>query len=419
MKKVYHQLLIIFCIILFVVGTSIAVEPKLSQYKTEMNGAVELKVMTFNIWVGGTKVDFDAVVDAIKKADADIIGIQESKGNLLRLATALNYNYYPGLQILSRYPIAVPSEAPAQYVYVLLEDNLCIVVSNVHLYHKPYGPYDLRDGMDLNTVLANEQGHINEITPKLVALQELIEKDIPVFLTGDFNVPSHLDWTNDVAAASTEEFRKEANWPVSIALEEAGFRDTYREIFPNPLTHPAPTWTPGYPAGFTEQNEVHDRIDFIYAAGQSTTIMSQIIGEDGPYTDIVVTPWPSDHRAVVSTFNVTPAILPDDARIFPQEPPCIKVEKNVYVRNESITVSFSNSSGHAKSWIGIYPKGMKPGVSGGSYRWKYIDGAISGEIVLHNNAPGTTWPLPLGEYEAHLFADGGYTILATTTFVME
>jgi exonuclease III len=415
-KKAYQQLLVLFLIVLFMVGTSSAAK---SEYENEMDDTVELRVMTFNIWMGGTKVDFDAVVEAIKQADADIVGIQESKENLPRLAAALGYHYHRKLQILSRFPIVIPSTGPVHYVYVLLEDNRGVAVSNVHLNYQPYGPYDLRDGIALDRVLANEQGHMNEIAPKIVALQGLIEKDIPVFLTGDFNVPSHLDWTSDVAAASEEEFRTKVDWPVSIALEEAGFRDTYREIHPDPVTHPAPTWTPGYPAGYTSQNEVHDRIDFVYAAGPSVTAMSEIVGEDGIYTDIVVAPWPSDHRAVVSAFSLTPAVLPDDLEVASAESPCIEVTKNVYLPSEPITVSFSNGSGHPDSWIGIYPKEMIPGTGEGSYSWTYTDGAVCGEVVLYSGAPGTTWPLPSDEYAVHLFIDGGYTILATTTFVVE
>ena len=53
-----------------------------------------------------------------------------------------------------------------------------------------------------------------------------------------------------------------------------------------------------------------DRIDFVWAAGSSQTLSSRVVGDDDPMSDIVVEPWPSDHRAVVSTFNVEPADAP-------------------------------------------------------------------------------------------------------------
>jgi hypothetical protein len=58
------------------------------------------------------------------------------------------------------------------------------------------------------------------------------------------------------------------------------------------------------------RNEVHDRIDFVWAAGAATPTQSRVIGESHANADLVVRPWPSDHRGVVSTFDVTPATPP-------------------------------------------------------------------------------------------------------------
>ncbi|MEQ7052677.1 hypothetical protein ABN764_18720 [Paenibacillaceae sp. P-4] len=94
-------------------------------------------------------------------------------------------------------------------------------------------------------------------------------------------------------------------------MEQLQFRDSYREVHSDPLTKPAVTWTPGG-NGHIALDEVHDRIDFVYAGGPSATIDSRIVGERGPYTDIAITPWPSDHRAVVSTFELIPARISMD-----------------------------------------------------------------------------------------------------------
>jgi len=60
-----------------------------------------------------------------------------------------------------------------------------------------------------------------------------------------------------------------------------------------------------------EANEAIDRIDQIYALGSSTTLASRIVGETGgPEIDIGITPWPSDHHAVVSTFKAVPGPAP-------------------------------------------------------------------------------------------------------------
>lgn len=73
-------------------------------------------------------------------------------------------------------------------------------------------------------------------------LPNLASRGLSVFLTGDFNVPSHLDWTN---ATKSNHFGVSIQWPVSAKLQQLNFRDSYREIRSNPVKHPANTWTPG------------------------------------------------------------------------------------------------------------------------------------------------------------------------------
>jgi hypothetical protein len=94
-------------------------------------------------------------------------------------------------------------------------------------------------------------------------------------------------------------------WPTSLATVNAGFRDSYRIIHPDEVAAVGNTWTP-----IPGANEVHDRIDFVYSAGTGlTTTNSQLVGESATKADIVVSPYPSDHRAVVSTFSASPQAL--------------------------------------------------------------------------------------------------------------
>ncbi|WP_205857464.1 endonuclease/exonuclease/phosphatase family protein, partial [Phytoactinopolyspora endophytica] len=119
--------------------------------------AVALRVMTFNIWVGGEQVDFDQVAGAIRAADADIVGLQESNANLGRIADELGWYHYPSSgrhqQIISRYPL-IRSEQPDVFVYALVDDARVVAISNVHLSAYPYGPYELRDGASVEEALA-------------------------------------------------------------------------------------------------------------------------------------------------------------------------------------------------------------------------------------------------------------------------
>ena len=59
---------------------------------------------------------------------------------------------------------------------------------------------------------------------------------------------------------------------------------------------PAFTWTPTSEP--TAKDDHHDRIDFALAkAGTLEVVAAGIVGEKSPEADLVVTPWPSDHRA--------------------------------------------------------------------------------------------------------------------------
>lgn len=92
-------------------------------------------------------------------------------------------------------------------------------------------------------------------------------------------------------------------WPVSSYLYNCGFEDSYRVVHPNPLSHPGITWTIGYPKGRITDDEVHDRIDFIYYRSgdkiRLKAISSYLIGD----VDLPLT-YPSDHYAVVSRIAI-------------------------------------------------------------------------------------------------------------------
>ena len=68
----------------------------------------------------------------------------------------------------------------------------------------------------------------------------LADAGMPVFLTGDFNSPSHLDWTPAVDAVR-EEVRYPVVWPVSAALADAGF------VIPTARCTRTPWPSPGSP----------------------------------------------------------------------------------------------------------------------------------------------------------------------------
>ena len=287
-----------------------------------------LRVMTFNIWYGGEQVSLATVADAIRRSGADIVGLQETDGKLERLAEMTRLPYSDVRRnIISRFPIFDPAlgerQAPgsgpytmpsldedAVAAYVLVAPGRMVAVANTHLTSDPYGPYVARDGGTPDDVLQTEaETRVEEAQLLADGLAPLAAAGIPVFLTGDFNSPSHLDWTAEaVGAIPSVSF--ELAWPVSVLLEAAGFADSYREAHPDPVASPGLTWTPGSPLPFLRDGEVHDRIDRVLHAN-ARAVASDVVGETGgPDVAIGVDPWPSDHRAVVSTFEVVPVEAP-------------------------------------------------------------------------------------------------------------
>ena len=284
-----------------------------------------LKVMSFNIFYGGDELNLqtrqfckdpagcpetlDQVVSAIRASGADVVGLQEPTMNTRTIAEKLGWNYSERTSYISRFPIIDPPGANGLYVFVEPEPGRVVAVANVHLPSDPYGPYEARDGATRDEVLQLENDlRVPAVQTEVQNLPELAAQGIPVFLTGDFNSPSHLDWTPAVDAVRAD-VPYPVVWPASKALADAGFVDSFRSVYPNPVARPGFTWTPGSPEG--EKVEVHDRIDWVLSMGPATATASSVVGEAGnPNVDIAVDPWPSDHRGVVSTFDITPAPMP-------------------------------------------------------------------------------------------------------------
>jgi endonuclease/exonuclease/phosphatase family metal-dependent hydrolase len=269
---------------------------------------VTLRVMAFNVWYGGIEIDFAKVAEAIEAAGADVVALQEPGGATRRIADALGWPYADEAHhLISRYPIYPPRTGEDGYALIEVTPDHVVAAASVHLTASPYGPYDLRDGTALDAVMEEERTtRLLDIQATIDALAAIRADGVPAFVGGDFNSPSGRDWT-DAALAAGLHGAAGITWPAAAAMEGAGFVDSYRAAHPDPVADAAATWTAGYPAPHVNANEVMDRIDFVFADG-ATVVDSRLVGEPGgPDVDVAVAPWPSDHRAMVSTFTVTPA----------------------------------------------------------------------------------------------------------------
>jgi exodeoxyribonuclease-3 len=269
-----------------------------------------LRVMTYNILTGGaTYGPLSRTVGVIQTAQADVIGIQEVGSSAASIASSLGF-YYHGfnsdIAIISRYPIA---EVLSQGVRLQLSPTQDAYIFDVHLAPYPYQPYDIRDGLittEAQAIAAANAARGSSVSSLLSQMSPALSSGSPVFLTGDFNEPSYLDWTQAAADAGLH-FGKKVDWPASHAVANAGIHDSFRQLRPDPINDRGNTWTPGSPAPTIAADEVHDRIDFVYFAGPGLIpVSSKTLGysaNDGS-TDIAIQPYPSDHRAVVSQFSI-------------------------------------------------------------------------------------------------------------------
>ena len=72
---------------------------------------------------------------------------------------------------------------------------------------------------------------------------------------------------------------------------------------PDEVARPAYTWTPTTAAD--DPKDHHDRIDFVMVNDDGGTVeQAEVVGEDAKHADVVVAPYPSDHRGVVATIKL-------------------------------------------------------------------------------------------------------------------
>ncbi len=142
----------------------------------------------------------------------------------------------------------------------------------------------------------NRGKHLARVLKPIAALPN---KEAPVFVIGDFNEPSHLDWT--AAAAKAGRHPMKVEFPCSLMMGKAGFTDAYRTIHPDEMAKPGFTWNARVKPD--DPTIHHDRIDYVYFKGEGLKVTdAKVIGESKENADIVVSPYPSDHRSVVATF---------------------------------------------------------------------------------------------------------------------
>jgi HAD superfamily hydrolase (TIGR01509 family) len=263
-----------------------------------------LRVMTWNLWFGGTKVhDHRAKqLKVITETEVDVVGLQETCGTAAEeLAEALGWYHHragENLGVISRHPVTATFGDPdvgfygAAGVRIRLAEGVEADVWTAHLDCTPYGPYEAaHDGPAAADLIAHEEVRLGQMRD---SLRRIGRGETPVVLVGDFNSPSHLDWPD-------------VEWPVTRAAEEAGFADSYREAHPDPVRDPGHTWSPVHAEheDGSGRPEPQDRIDFVLHRGlRVLDSRTYVAGSPRSWPDVEDNDWPSDHAAVITTFSL-------------------------------------------------------------------------------------------------------------------
>ncbi|HBE70357.1 MAG TPA: hypothetical protein DDW52_19585, partial [Planctomycetaceae bacterium] len=183
------------------------------------------RAMTWNIWHGGREdgkdVGPERVVDIIRQSKADIVAMQETYGSGQLISEALQFEFHPrgtNVSIHSRYPIVEDISVFEEFkcVGALVE----LPGGEKIAFYSLWLPYD----EDIWLPRSREKYNDQQLTSKcdvsaddLRKILKLIEQrlsdakydGIDLFIAGDFNSMSHLDYTD----VNRDQFGHSVKWP--------------------------------------------------------------------------------------------------------------------------------------------------------------------------------------------------------------
>eukprot|EP01133_Synstelium_polycarpum_P018589 gene18589-22242_t len=263
----------------------------------------QLKVMNYNIWHGGHEtgkyVGPGRIAEVIKESGADVISMQETYGSGARIADELGYYFYlrsTNLSIMSRYPIGETITGIQSFYNGGAHINLGAGKKVLFITNWLNYPFDYWDDLEKNVAIDSASWMEQQKKENAGRLKQILEgvkgdiaNDIPVIFCGDFNTGSHLDWTN-----ATKHLNKGhiMPFPTGILMENAGFKDSFRVLYPDPLKNRGITWSPQFKQYFK------DRIDYIYYKGNGLVPLASKVFDTHKIW------YPSDHGAVMTTFRL-------------------------------------------------------------------------------------------------------------------
>lgn len=310
--------------------------------------------LQLNLWQECTMVagGYDALVGEIERLAPDFVTLSEVRnyngsdftGRLCDSLKKRGIAYYSHFSddsgILSRFPIKKFST-----VYPLKDDcgsiyradieagGIKLAVYTAHLDWHHYSCYNARgydgttwketalpaDGEEM-LKLGSHSRRVEAIDTFLKDAKSRIEEGYAVLLGGDFNEPSFKDWTHKTAERYDHNGFA-VNWEVTSLLEENGFTDLWRQLYPDPIKNPGITYPSDVPSlsakkiCWAPKADDRDRIDFIFGSNGIKPLEGVIVGPNASMSrskrvvencaDSIIPPlgtWFTDHKGVLVHF---------------------------------------------------------------------------------------------------------------------
>ncbi|MET4694360.1 endonuclease/exonuclease/phosphatase family protein [Endozoicomonas lisbonensis] len=269
----------------------------------------QLNVMAYNIWHAGADADplmgQDYLFEQIQSNNIDILLMVESYGYQQALANKLGFYMHTGgsndnLSILSRYPIIQPlGTCSFGFCGARIElpenrqlDAYAIWLSSINdgAMIPAIPSYTNDDLVQLDTPRANTMESYLETIETLSDSQKR-----PIIMGGDLNTSSHLDYTDETNYYN----RGQVNWPTSLVIEQFGYTDTLRQVYPFALDMECITWSP-----FFKNNYGRSRIDMVFNKGAQLNSVDAGCLLDNSHPVL----HPADHGAAWTTLKVDKAL---------------------------------------------------------------------------------------------------------------
>jgi endonuclease/exonuclease/phosphatase family metal-dependent hydrolase len=320
----------------------------------------ELKILQINIWQEGTVVPkgFTAIAEEIIAKQADVVLFSEVRNYkntdfIQRILVELRRKgaKFFGESNDEKLDVGFISKYPIKEQHALYERNSDMggvlkskievgkrhfVFYALHLDYTNYACYLPRgyDGVTweklespitdvLAITTANRKSKRDEAIRDVIKDVEKEDQLQSFVIAGDFNEPSHLDWTDETKDLFDHRGAV-VPWDCSMLLQRAGFVDSFRQKYPNPISHPGftyPTYNKDVPLSklvWAPTADDRDRIDYIYFRSKLPLVASEvhIVGpvetikygkkQDGDSEDHFLLPkgiWPTDHKALLLSFK--------------------------------------------------------------------------------------------------------------------